>query len=478
MRRLRIYGRQEIHGPNRQMKKRNRILIFIVALLIAALAIIFNQVAPILSGFGAKDLCSCVFVGGRNETSVLENELGGLPFSLGTFKVSFEDSSATGSVFGLARVKAIYRKGLGCTLVREKSAGEIKKDLPSLNIIRPVLSDTLPWPYGTKVLDKPPENVNAVKLKAAVDKAFTEDTPDVKKNTRAVVVIYKNKLIIERYAPGFDRNSPQLGWSMSKSITNAMIGMLVQEGKLDIYAPAPVSVWKDPQDPRHRITIDQLLRMSSGLEWEEVYSKKSSVTIMLYEKANMGLYAASQKLQYQPDEKWYYSSGTTNILQMMMRDMLGDSGYYSFLYDKLFYKLGVRTAVFEPDASGTLVGSSYMWASARDWARLGLLFLNDGVWNGERILPEGWTKYSSTPTPGAPQGKYGAQFWLNAGSAGHPDDRVMPDVPADAFYMDGYEGQTVLIVPSKHAVIVRLGQNKKGAFDFNHFLASVLNAIE
>ncbi len=460
------------------MKTKKIIIISIVALLIAAVAVILNQVAPILSGFGAKDLCSCVFVGGRTEASVLENELGGMPFSLGTFKVNMEDSSATGSVFGLARVKAIYRKGLGCTLVREKTVDEIKKELPGLTIKKPVLSDTLPWPYGTRTGDTIPPGVDMKALTSAIDEAFTENTPDKKKNTRSVVVIYKNLLIAERYAPGFDRTASQLGWSMSKSITNAMIGMLVNEGLLDIHAPAPVPLWKDPKDPRHRITTDQLMRMSSGLEWEEVYSKKSSVTVMLYQKANMGWYAASRKLQYQPDEKWYYSSGTTNILQMMMRSMLGNKGYYRFLYDNLFYKLGVSTAVFEPDASGTLVGSSYMWASARDWARLGLLFLNDGVWNGERILPEGWVKYSSTPTPKAPQGKYGAQFWLNAGSQGHPDDRVMPDVPSDGFYMDGYEGQTVMIVPSKHAVIVRLGQNKKGAFDFNLFLSSILNALD
>ncbi len=460
------------------MKARKGIIILIVAILIAAVIIILNQVAPILSGFGAKDLCSCVFVGGRTEASVLENELGGMPFSLGTFKVDLEDSSATGSVFGLAKVKAIYRKGFGCTLVREKTAEQIKNEQPSLSVKTPVLSDTLPWPYGTRTGDNTPPGVNVNELNAVIEEAFTENDPEKKKNTRAVVVIYKNQLVAERYAPGFDRNTPQLGWSMSKSITNAMIGMLVNEGKLNIHAPAPVSLWKDPQDPRHKITIDQLLRMSSGLEWEEVYSKKSSVTIMLYQKANMGLYAARQNLQYQPDETWYYSSGTTNILQMMMRDMLGDKGYYRLLYEKLFSKVGVRTAVFEPDASGTLVGSSYMWASARDWARLGLLFLNDGIWNGERLLPEGWVQYSSTPTPKAPQGKYGAQFWLNAGSPGNPEDRVMPAVPRDGFYMDGYEGQTVMIVPSKNAVIVRLGQNKKGAFDFNKFLGSLLNALE
>lgn len=460
------------------MNLKRGILIVIVVLLVGVATIVLNQIAPIVAGFGAKDLCSCVFVSGRTEASVKENELGFFPMSLGTFKIDRKDSSATGSLFGLSKVKAIFRKGLGCTLVRGKTATEIRKELPALMVDKPVLSDTLTWPKGTQKPTTIPPGADMKKLKAAVEKAFTEDHPDMKKNTRSVVVIYNNQLVYEQYAPGFEKNAPQLGWSMSKSITNAMIGMLVNEGKLDVYASAPVSLWKDPQDPRHKITTDHLLRMSSGLEWEEVYSKSSSVTIMLYKKANMGGYAASYSLQYEPDEKWYYSSGTTNILQLMMRDMLGDDAYYKYLYDNLFYKLGIRTAVFEPDASGTLVGSSYMWASARDWARLGLLYLNDGVWNGVRILPENWVTYSSTPTPKAPQGKYGAQFWLNAGSKGNPSDRVMPDVPADGYYMDGYEGQRVFIVPSKNAVIVRLGQNKKGAFNFNLFLSSILNALD
>lgn len=456
------------------MKTKTKIIFIITALFIGSVIAILAQIAPIIAGFGAKDLCSCVFVGGRTEASVIENELGSGPLSFGSFKINRNDSSATGSLFGFSKVKAIYRKGLGCTLVREKTVKELQKELPGLTINKPVLSDTVPWPMGTKIRTNNITGINMQKLKSAVDEAFREENPEMKKNTRSVVVVYNGNIILEKYAPGFKWDTPQIGWSMSKSITNAMIGILTYENKLDIYAPAPVAIWKEPGDPRHQISTDQLLRMSSGLEWEENYSKSCSATIMLYQKANMGLYAAEQSVQYEPDKEWYYSSGTTNILHLIMRDILGDKAYYELLYDKLCYKLGVRSAIFEPDASGLLVGSSYIWASARDWARFGLLYLNDGVWNGKRILPEGWVAYSTTPTPKAPQGKYGAQFWLNAGTAENPSDRVMSDVPADTYFMDGYEGQRVFITPSKNAVIVRLGQNKKGAFDYNGFLSSVL----
>lgn len=460
------------------MNTKSKIIIVIVVLFIGAVIVILVQVAPIIAGFGAKDLCSCVFVGGRTEASVLENELGSGPLSFGTFKINRNDSSATGSLFGFSKVKAIYRKGLGCTLVREKTENELQKELSELTFNKPVLSDTIPWPLGTKTNITNIDGVNMKDLTSAIDEAFHEENPEMKKNTRSVVVVYNGNIILEKYAPGFEWDTPQIGWSMSKSITNTMIGILAGEGKLDIYGPAPVASWKDTKDPRHQITTDHLLRMSSGLEWEENYSKSCSATIMLYQKANMGLYAAEQNLQYKPEEEWYYSSGTTNILHLIMRDILGDKAYYDLLYDKLFFKLGIRSAIFEPDASGTLVGSSYIWASARDWARLGLLYLNDGVWNGDRILPEEWVAYSTTPTPKAPQGKYGAQFWLNAGALGNPSGRVLPDVPADTYFMDGYEGQRVFIIPSKNIVVVRLGQNKKGAFDFNDFLSSVLNTID
>ena len=193
-----------------------------------------------------------------------------------------------------------------------------------------------------------------------------------------------------------------LGWSMTKSVTNALIGILVKQGKLSLDQLAPVPEWSDPADPRHAITLDQLMRMSSGLEFSEDYADLTTgVTQMLYNTDDMGAYAAAAPLEAEPDGVWNYSSGTANIVSRIVRDTVGgsDEEYLTFPRRALFDPIGMTSAVMEPDASDTFVGSSYMYATARDWARFGLLFLQDGMWEGERILPEGWVDYSITPTP-------------------------------------------------------------------------------
>jgi len=459
------------------MKIRNRISLFVALLLIIAFVVFINFYAPIIAGFGAKDLCSCVYVGNRDVASVLENELGNYPLAIGTFELNRADKSATGSVFGFAKVKAFYREGLGCTLIRQRNEEEIRKELPKLNIVKPVLNDTAYWPLGTKATYYVPAHIDNRKLQSVINQAFEENDPRHPKKTRSVIIVYKDRIIAEKYAPGFDAFTPHVGWSMSKSITNTMMGVLVRQRGFDIYKPAPIPEWADPKDPRHQITTDQLLRMSSGLEWEEDYSKPSSATVMLYQETDMGKFASGQKAEFRPDEAWNYSSGTTNILSRILKLQLGDETYNQWTFKEIFYKVGVTTALFEADPSNAFIGSSYIWASPRDWARLGLLYLNDGVWNGERILPEGWVKYSATPTPKSTMLQYGAHFWLNVGDKDNPKDRRLPDCPTDLYMMAGYESQRVYIIPSYDMVIVRLGQTKKGDFDLNKFVSGVLGAF-
>ena len=459
------------------MKTFKRISLFLALLLIIVFVVFINSFAPIIAGFGAKDLCSCVYISNRSVESVLENELGNYPLSIGTFELNNEDKSATGSVFGFAKVKAFYREGLGCTLVRQKSEDEIKKELPKLNIAKPVLSDTAFWPLGTKATYEAPSNIDKKKINDLLDKAFEENDSKHLQNTRSIIIVYKGKIIAEKYKPGFDAFTPHIGWSMGKSVTNTMLGVLAHKQGFDIYKPAPIPEWSDPKDARHKITTDQLLRMSSGLEWEEDYSKPSSATNMLYVESDMGRFASLQKAEKDPEIEWKYSSGTSNILSRILKLQLGDEEYLQWPYKEIFYKLGVTSAVFEVDASNTFVGSSYLWASPRDWARLGLLYLNDGVWNDERILPEGWATYSATPTPKSTKLQYGAQFWLNAGDKENPKNRRLPDCPRDLYMMDGYESQRVYIIPSHEMVIVRLGQTKRGDFDFNAFVSGVLSAV-
>ncbi len=432
---------------------------------------------PIISGYGAKNLCSCVFVSGRTIEDVKSNELKTNPLlAAGNFNINYSDSSATGDVFGFYKKKAIYRKGLGCTLISEVTEAEIRSQEIDLILVA-TAADSLYWPLGSKQKDSIFSNVDYPKLTEAISNAFIEDIPGSKINTRGVVVVYKNQIIGEQYASGFDENTPQMGWSMTKSVTATLIAMLQKDGKLDIMDRAPVASWQN--DERKNITIDQLLRMSSGLDFWEFYALPSSAVEMLYEKADMGVFAASSSLEYEPGEKWYYSSGTSNILSGIIRDAVGDADYHNYVRQRLFSPLGMTSAVLEPDASGTYVGSSYMYATPRDWAKFGLLYLNDGVWNGERILPEGWIEYVSTATLNAPKGEYGAHFWLNAKEKSDEAFCYYPDAPSDLYSANGFEGQRVFIIPSRDMVIVRLGQTKdREDFDFNEFLESILATVD
>lgn len=434
-----------------------------------------SQALPILAGYGAKDLCSCVMVAGRNPEDVIKNELGTSMLSLGTFHVNFEDSSATGSVFGLGKQKAIYRKGLGCTLVVEMNEEELRhQKIVRANALT-LNQDSLDWPMGNRIADTTFTGIQYEQLNAAIDLAFEEPGPKKLRRTRAILVVYDGKIIGEKYAEGFDQHTKQIGWSMTKSITNALVGILVKQGKLNIDDPAPVPEWKN--DARNKITLNDLLHASSGLKWEENYGGPSGATNMLFKKKDMGLYAADVPLKDEPGKVFYYSSGTTNIISRIIREIVGDEAYYKFPYEELFYKIGMNNIVVEPDAGGTFVGSSYSFAPARDWARFGLLYLQDGVWNGARILPEGWVNYSSTPARGAPRGEYGAQFWLNAGEPGNPKNRTFPDVPTDLFYADGFEGQSIFIIPSRKLVVVKLSLSQGDYLDDNAFLKSIIDAL-
>lgn len=209
--------------------------------------------------------------------------------------------------------------------------------------------------------------------------------------------------------------------------------------------------------------------MSSGLGFEENYAAPSDATQMLFRKKGAGAYALLSKAANEPDKVWSYSSGTSNILQEIIRRQFAtQKDYFAFPHQRLFHKIGMKSAVLEPDASGTFVGSSFMYATARDWAKFGQLYLQDGVWNGERLLPEGWVKYSATETSYS-DGKYAAHFWLD-----HQDKTF----PQDAFMAVGFEGQYVTVVPSKNLVIVRLGCTPKDNFNHSALVRGVVAAVK
>ena len=434
------------------------------------------------AGYKAKALASGVFVSGREAERVIRDDLSDGPMVLVSGRVDPEDRSASARALGLVGSKAICREGLGCTLVEGLAEEEIRSqphDPPAVSAVDP---GEIPWPSGDALPDTPPQaGIDLSKLEAALDEVFSEPAGSGKRETRAVVVVHRGSIVAERYAEGFDDGTPLPGWSMTKSVMGALVGIRVRQGALDLHAPAPVPEWRGAGDPRAAITLDQLLRMSSGLEFGETKDIDSDMVTMLFDRGDTAAYAAAKPLAHSPDRHWSYSSGTSNIVSRIVRDSFehDQAAHFSFPRRALFDRIGMRSAVIEPDASGSFVGSSFMFATARDWARFGLLFLKGGVWQGKRILPEGWVEYSTTPTPQAPQGRYGAHWWLNAGEPEDPSDRPWPDLPTDTFAARGFEGQEVVVIPSRDLVLVRLGQSRpESIYSSNDFAAAVLAAIE
>lgn len=463
-----------------------KILIFIgiVVLLIVFVSIYFlNAAMSTATGYSAKYICSQVFIANRDPGTVFENDVQPTHPLFHVIKINVNRKNNTVTAKGLGFWKpmtALYRDGCGCTLAVNTSIDELLNQAKGIIPNRQPNSDLL-WPEGEKVsLGNIPSEVNTNKLNAVIDSAFQEPGPNTKRNTQAIVVVYKDRIVAEKYEDQFSPSTPMLGWSMSKSVTNSLVGLLVKKNKFDIMMPAPVSAWKGVNDSRGKISLDHLLRMSSGLEFEEVYAPFKDATTMLYNNKSMADYASEKPLRNEPDSEWYYSSGTTNIIARIIRDTLGGnlSDITNFARTKLFDELQMYSAIFEADASGSLVGSSYMFATPRDWARYGMFIKNDGVWNGKRILPEGWVKYSTTPTPLAPKGEYGAHFWLNAGEKGDASNRRFPSLPSDMIFMHGFNFQITAIIPSKNLVIVRMGvTHNKSDWNEELFIKQVLECI-
>lgn len=427
---------------------------------------------PIISGYGAKNMASAIFLQHRKPADILKEDLGSFPLSLGTYTVNEADSSVTGSVWGFAKRKAIYRYGLGCTLVNGYSEAEIRAQRFSLPVRQRPNTDSLPWPLGDRISDSLPPQVNKPLLQQAITHAMEATADGKPAYTRAVLVVYDGQIVGEHYAPGFDKHTMMLGWSVSKSLTSALIGMLVKEGKLNVDAPAPVPEWRGTD--KAAITLKHLLQQTSGLDFEEDYSKPSEATNMLFKEGDMAAYTAQLPLKHQPGTAFYYSSGNSNLLSRIIRHTVGEQHYAAFPYQALFHKLGMYSTLLEPDASGTFIGSSYSYATARDFARFGLLYLNNGVWNGEQLLPAQWVQQSIQPSSADAQQQYGYQFWLNGRSDGNPSQRIFPDAPADLFYASGYGGQHIYIIPSRKLVVVRTGLKK---IDGNQLLKEVMEAI-
>jgi len=458
----------------------------ILIVVLGAFAWFLNNALPLGTGFAAKYLCSSTFISQRNPEIVFKEDLAPInPLSLAIdYQVHRQQKSVSADAFGFFRAKAIYLDGCGCSLVIGTTEEDMRRQAfyrPPAKYVKPSRRNDIAWPDGSRgPVDPASMGIDPGKLNMALEAAFAEPGPAKPKKTRAIIVVYDGRLVAERYAPGFHKDMPLLGWSMSKSVTNALVGIQVKKQWLDIKAQAPVPEWQNDGNHRPKITIDQLLRMSTGLKFEESYIPPDDTTRMLYESYDFAAYAAVRPMEAEPEAKWNYSSGVANIIARIVRQTAekNDPSYYNFLRSELFDKIGMYSALMEPDPSGTFVGSSYTFATPRDWARFGLLYLQDGEWNGERILPQGWVKYTATPTPLAPQGEYGALFWLNAGSPTNPGDRRWPRAPRNAFAATGFQEQKVIIIPSKKLVLVRFGATSdRKAWNTDEFIANVLAAL-
>jgi CubicO group peptidase (beta-lactamase class C family) len=444
------------------------------------------KINSVAAAYKAKILCSAVFVANRDPAVVQNQELKAFPFPA---KIDYDNKTVNVTAgLGMPDLQAMYREGLGCTVGMDYTVEHIKAQASGDPTAYPasLSRQKLLWPEGELVSTEnlPPE-IDKKLLATALDKAFAEPDPEKVRGTRAVVVVYKGRIIAERYAPGFSKDTPLIGWSMTKSITNALVGILVGQGRLSIRDPAPVGEWSGKEDPRAAITLDQLLRMSSGLDFVEVYTDLLSDTpYMLFGTPDTAGFTAAKPLEVEPDSRWRYISGSPNLVCRIMREAIDGSlaHYFAFPRRALFDKIGMQSAVIEPDATGTFVGSSFSYATARDWARFGLLYLQDGVWFGERILPQGWVKYTVTPTPKAPKGEYGAYWWLNAGNPVGSKNRLYPSVPSDLYLARGYEGQNVIVIPSSQLVLVHLGAcvppSGPGAWHPEEFISDVLKATK
>ncbi len=300
------------------------------------------------------------------------------------------------------------------------------------------------WPIAT-----PGAEVDAARLDAAAGRAFAAGAAASHGETLALLAVHQGRLVLERYAPGKGAGDTFPSWSMAKSMLHAAVGVLVAEGRLALDAPAPVAAWRGPGDPRGAITLEHLLRMVDGLDFVELYEAtgRSDVVEMLFREGrdDIARFAAARALAHPPGTYWNYSSGTSNLVAAIAGAAVGGgrAGMEAFLRRALFDPIGMRSAEPRFDAAGTFIGSSYVFATARDFARFGLLYLRDGLWEGRRVLPAGWVDHARRETP-ASIGRYGAHWWLAQDGTG-------------IFTANGFQGQYVVVDPGRDLVLVRLG---------------------
>jgi len=430
----------------RVVKSLALLLVVIVAMGAAWLYVSPPELLRVGDGYAAKIVCSNVFLAGRDPEQVLYEDVqapGNPLLRLVRVAVDRQEKRVTARILGLfAPGYAIYRGALGCSSVPDGDFETAARAVPDGPEAQSSPNEAI-WPEGNTVADVHDSGVDALLAnKDLLGPAM-----------RAVVVVHNGRIIAERYGDGFGPTTPLTGWSMTKTVNAAIVGRLMLDNRITFDDIALLPQWQGGD--HSTIKLSDLMGMQSGLAFNESYGTVADVTRMLYLDADMTVLPASLPLEASPGERFNYSSGTSVLISKIWMDRIGNM-QTALAYPKmaLFDPIGMSSAVLEVDARGTFAGSSYLYATARDWARFGQFLLQDGVWNGERLLPERFMTAMRTPTASS-GGKYTqAQAWLAAPGG---DSSALAGLPDDTFWMEGHDGQSVAIVPSAKLVVVRLG---------------------
>ena len=458
------------------MTRRRTAILVTVGVLVLALgggAVVVGSAAPVATGYAARIGCGVVLLQGRPVGAVVD-ELPSNPL-VPFLRVEERDGAVAASLLGWSTTRSAPAGDGGCRILGPDDP------VPDVDVppMEPRADDlVVPTSPATEAANA---GIDTTLLAAAVTRSFAEPVdPELGLETRAVVVVHRGTVVAERYAEGFDAETPLLGWSMTKSVAETMVGRLAADGLLSLDETVP-GVWP-ADDPRSEITWDQLLTMTDGLAFDETYAVGTDATTMLFTDVDAGAFAADKPLVAEPGTSWSYSSGTSNILCDALTTVAG--GDPDLLARRLVFEPLAMTSATIGTAGGP-VCSSFAYATARDWARFGLLYEQGGVWGGRQLLPAGWVEEVTTapvtvgtvdPDTGEPT-PYARHWWLNTG----PDGTRMPEVPDDAFFASGNEGQNVAVVPSRDLVVVRLAidQGTAGVRErLGPLLAGVVDAVD
>ena len=437
-------------------RKWSVVAVLVVLAALAGLSFAFrpDRAIRVATGFVAHNLCDKVFISGMDPQTVFAETLdrAGIRRLRHFLRFNFDRTARFVDVSTMGRFnsRAYFHEGLGCVeLLGSKQPYLLRSDVEALKV--PKTPPLLPEIAGPDVVE--PSNPA---LKAALDHAFEEPDEPPFRRTKAVVVVHEGRVIAERYAPGVGVDTPLLGFSMTKSVLNALIGILTQQGLVTPSMPAPIPEWRGSDDPRREIEVEHLMRMTSGLALDETNSGFDPASRMYLEE-DTAAFGVKAEMIAPIGTRWHYSSPTTQILARIVRDAAGGPEQtLALAWRELFNPLGMRNVTLEFDSVGTLQGSTWMMASARDWAKFGLLYLYDGEIGGKRILHEDWVDFCAAATLDT---DYAAGFWTNRSDHPNAKGRVSLGMPRDSFFASGDLGQRIVIMPSQRMVVVRLGDS-------------------